>query len=45
MRQALGGREKLPADWVTIETVIKETSRELFSISAGQKTDDKETWW
>ena len=30
MRQALGGYEEVPDDWVTTATVIRETGREVF---------------
>ena len=32
-------------DCVTTATVIRETGREVFGASSGQRTDDKETWW
>uniref|UniRef100_A0A3Q3WZ90 Sodium-dependent phosphate transport protein 2A n=1 Tax=Mola mola TaxID=94237 RepID=A0A3Q3WZ90_MOLML len=45
LRQVLVGCEKLPEDWVTTATVIRETGREVLGVSSGQRTDDKETWW
>ena len=42
MKQGLGGCEELPDDWVTTATSIRETGREVFCVSSGQKTDDKE---
>ena len=30
---------------VTTATVIGEKGREVFCMSSGQMTDDKETWW
>ena len=35
LRQALGGRGELPNDRVTTATVIRETGREVFSVSSG----------
>ena len=40
-----GGHEKLPDDWVTTATDIRETGREAFGVSSGERTDDKVTWW
>ena len=30
---------------VTTATVIRETGKEVFNVSSGQKTDHTETWW
>ena len=35
------GREELPDGWVTIATVIRETGREVFDVTSGQRTDDR----
>ena len=32
-------------DWVTTATVTRETGREVFGVSSGQRTDNKESWW
>ena len=40
-RQALGSCEKLPDDWVTIATVIRETGRTLFGVTSTTKSP----WW
>ena len=46
LRRALSGHEELPGDCVTTATVVRETGREVFSASSGQRKDDKETcWW
>ena len=42
--QARGGCEELPDDWITTATVIRETDREVFGASSGQRTGDMETW-
>ena len=39
---------ELPYDWVTTviclqSTVIREIGKEVFGVSSGQRTDDKET--
>ncbi|KAJ8364363.1 hypothetical protein SKAU_G00131940 [Synaphobranchus kaupii] len=45
LRQALGGSEELPADWVTTAEVVRETARKVLGVSSGQRKEDKETWW
>ena len=42
-RQALGGQEVLPDDWMTTTNVIRETGKRVLGMSSGRKTD-KETW-
>ena len=44
MRQALGGRGELPDDSVTKAIVIRETGRDMFGVSSGQRTDYKVSW-
>ena len=43
LRQALSGLEEMPNDWVTTATGIRETGRDMFGVSSGQRTDYKET--
>ena len=38
LRQALG-------DWIITARVTRETCRDMFGVSAGQRRDGKETWW
>ena len=45
LRQALGGSEELPADWVTTAEVVRETARKVLGVSSGHRKEDKETWW
>ena len=40
-----GWLEEQPDDWITTETVIRETGMEVFGVSSGQRTDDKEICW
>ena len=42
MRQALGGQEVFPNDWMTIANVIREASKRVLGVSSGRKTD--KTW-
>ena len=37
LRQAPGSYEELPDDWVTTVTGIRETGREVFGVSSGEK--------
>ena len=41
MKPALDGCED---DWITTATLIRETCREVFGESSGQKMDDEVTW-
>ena len=45
VRQALGGREELPAGWAATADVMRETAKKVFGMSAGKRKKDKETWW
>uniref|UniRef100_A0A3B3BNZ8 Endonuclease/exonuclease/phosphatase domain-containing protein n=1 Tax=Oryzias melastigma TaxID=30732 RepID=A0A3B3BNZ8_ORYME len=44
LKQALGGQEVLPDDWITTANVIRETGRSVLGVSSGKRVD-KETWW
>ena len=44
LRQALGGQEVLPDDWMTTANVIREIRKKVLGVSSGRK-GDKETWW
>ncbi|KAL7870677.1 hypothetical protein SRHO_G00081740 [Serrasalmus rhombeus] len=45
LQQALGGSEELPEDWEITAKVVRETGKNVLGVSAGQRKEDKESWW
>ena len=45
LRQALGGQEVLPVDWMATPNRIGQTDTRIISVSCGRKSDKKTWWW
>lgn len=43
LRMVLGSNEELQNDWEGTAIVLRETAKNLFDVSSGQRKEDKET--
>lgn len=43
LRKVLGSNEELQNDWEGTAIVLRETAKNLFDVSSGQRKEDKET--